>query len=120
MNYGGMLPVGFSPRPLATVPFSLRSICQLSVSPALFFMLKAKMALPCLIASFRSASLCKASLIASKATEEGNLSTGRGLVFYKNSWGKRDGWCYIGIPFFRPIFARRVKLKIDAIGRDRL
>lgn len=72
----GILPVGFSPRPLPTVPVFFRSMCQLSVSPAAFFSVKAKTAFPCLIASFLSASLVSASLMASKAAEEGNLSAG--------------------------------------------
>lgn len=67
------LPVGLSPRPFPTSPLFLRSICQLSVSPALFFNVKAKTACPCLTASLRSASdAVRASLIASKASEEGN------------------------------------------------
>lgn len=50
-------------------------MCQLSVSPAAFLRLKAKTALPCLIASLRSASLAwRALLMASKAADEGNLS----------------------------------------------
>ena len=61
--------------PVATLPVSLRSMCQLSVSPALFLRVKAKTALPCLMASLRSASLApSASLMASKAGEAGNLS----------------------------------------------
>lgn len=69
------VPVGLVGRPLAAWPFSFRSMCQLSVSPALFLRVKAKTALPCLIASFRSASLeLRAALMASKAAEEGNLS----------------------------------------------
>ena len=54
----------------------LRSMFQLSVSPAAFLRVKAKMALPCFRASLRSASLAlRAAWIASKASEEGNLST---------------------------------------------
>jgi hypothetical protein len=54
----------------------LRSICQLWVSPAAFLRVKAKTALPCFIASLRSASLAfRALLISSKAAEEGNLSS---------------------------------------------
>ena len=71
-------PVGFSPRPLETAPVFLRSMFQLSVSPAAFLRVKAKMALPCLSASLRSASLAlRAAWIASKAAEEGNLSVCR-------------------------------------------
>jgi hypothetical protein len=48
---------------------------QLSVSPAVFLRVKEKMALPCLMASLRSASLAlRAALMASKAAEAGNLS----------------------------------------------
>jgi len=69
--------VGFSPRPVETAPLFLRSMFQLSVSPAAFLRVKAKTALPCLMASLRSASLAlRASLISSKATDEGNLSGG--------------------------------------------
>jgi hypothetical protein len=50
-------------------------MCQLSVSSAAFLSTKAKTALPCLMASLRSASLAfRALLISSKAAEEGNLS----------------------------------------------
>lgn len=71
-------PVGLSPRPLPTSPLFLRSMCQLSVSPAAFLRTKAKTALPCLMASLRSASLAvSALLISSKAAEAGNLSAGR-------------------------------------------
>jgi len=48
---------------------------QLSFSPLVFFSVKAKTAPPCLMASFRSASLAlMASLMASKAADDGNLS----------------------------------------------
>ena len=68
-------PLAFSGSPLLTWPFSLRSMCQLSVSPAEFLRVNAKTALPCLMASFLSASLAfRASLMASKAAEDGNLS----------------------------------------------
>ena len=88
----GCLPVGLVPTPEPTAPFSFRSICQLSVSPALFFNVKAKTALPCLIASFRSASLdCRASLIASKATEEGNLSAQQNKTKVSLLWSKLGG-----------------------------
>lgn len=70
------VPVGLSPRPFPTSPLFLRSICQLSVSPALFFNVKANTAFPCLTASLRSASeAVRASFITSKASEEGNAST---------------------------------------------
>jgi hypothetical protein len=63
------------------VPFSFRSMCQLSVSPAVFLSVNAKTALPCLIASFLSASLaCREALMASKAAEEGNLSANGGGI----------------------------------------
>ncbi len=71
------LPVGLVPSPLPTLPASLRSMCQLSVSPALFFRVKAKMAFPCLMASARSASLAfRDSLMTSKAAEAGKASVG--------------------------------------------
>ena len=64
--------------PVATLPDSLSSMCQLSVSPALFLRVKAKTALPCLMASLRSSGLeSRAEAMASKATEEGNLSVAR-------------------------------------------
>ena len=67
--------MGFSPRPLETAPLFFRSMFQLSVSPAAFLRVKAKTALPCFMASLRSASLAlRASLIWSKAAEAGNLS----------------------------------------------
>lgn len=53
-------------------------MCQLAVSPAWFLRVKAKTALPCLMASLRSASLPERTwLMASKAADEGNLSVGR-------------------------------------------
>lgn len=70
----GSLPVGFSPRPLETLPSFLRSRFQLSVSPAGFLRVKAKTAPPCLMASWRSESLARAWLIWSKAAEAGNLA----------------------------------------------
>lgn len=66
--------MGLAPVPVATLPDSLRSMCQLSVSPALFLRVKAKTALACLMASLRTSSLVSASEMASKAAEEGNLS----------------------------------------------
>jgi hypothetical protein len=67
--------VGLSPSPFATSPLVLKSMCQLSVSPALFFNVKANTALPCLIASFRSASEeVRAALMSSKACDEGKAS----------------------------------------------
>ena len=81
-------PVGFSPRPVETAPLFLRSMFQLSVSPAAFLRVKAKTALPCLMASLRSASLAlRASLISSKATDEGNLSGGGRWVLVHLSHG---------------------------------
>jgi hypothetical protein len=72
------LPVGLSPRPLETTPLFLRSTFQLSVSPALFFRVKAKTEPACLMAFLRSASsLERASLIASKASEAGNAAAGQ-------------------------------------------
>lgn len=74
----GLLPFAFLPAgasPFATSPFSFKSMCQLSVAPAPFFNVKAKIALPFLMASFRSASLeWSDSLMASKATDEGKAS----------------------------------------------
>jgi hypothetical protein len=70
-----VLPVGFEPNPFPTSPFSLRSMCQLSVSPALFLSVNAKTAPPCFTASFRSASeAVSALLMASNASEDGNAS----------------------------------------------
>lgn len=54
-------------------------MCQLSVSPAEFFSVKAKTALPSFKASLRSASLAvRTLLMASKAAEDGNLSANAG------------------------------------------
>jgi len=48
---------------------------QLSVSPALFFSVKANTALPCLMAALRSASEDERALaMASKASDEGKLA----------------------------------------------
>lgn len=70
---GQDIPVGFSPSPFPTSPFFFKSICQLSVSPALFLRVNAKTASACLIASLRSASeAVSALLMRSKASEEGN------------------------------------------------
>ena len=50
-------------------------MCQLSVWPEAFFKVKAKMALPFLMASFRSASFdLSESLMRSKATDDGKAS----------------------------------------------
>jgi hypothetical protein len=93
------IPVGFSPTPFPTSPFCLRSMCQLSVSPALFFSVKAKMAFPFLTASFRSASEdVIALLITSKAAEAGKasgnpMSTGMSRVYEQ-----------LYSPFLRDIF----------------
>jgi hypothetical protein len=59
---------------LPALPVSFRSMCQLSCAPLLFLIVKAKMAPPFLMASFRSASLERAELMASKATEEGKFA----------------------------------------------
>lgn len=72
---GQHIPVGFSGSPFITSPFSLRSMCQLSVSPAAFLSVNPNTAPPCLMASLRSASLAvSAELMASNAAEAGNLS----------------------------------------------
>lgn len=69
------LPVGLSPRPFVTSPLLLRSMFQLSVSPALFFRVKANTAFPCFMAFLRSASEeVRALLIRSKASEAGNAA----------------------------------------------
>lgn len=68
--------MGLSPSPLPTSPLFLRSMCQLSVSPAAFLRVKANTALPCLMAVFFSAGSLRAELMASKAADEGNLSVG--------------------------------------------
>lgn len=87
------VPFGFSPRPLPTSPLFLRSMCQLSVSPAAFLRVKAKTALPCFMASLRSASLAVSTLlISSNAAEAGNLSVSHGQ-HQKFALGvARDGW----------------------------
>jgi hypothetical protein len=67
------LPSGTSP--FATSPFSFRSMYQLSVAPDAFFSVNAKMALPFLIASLRSASFdFSESLMRSKAADDGKAS----------------------------------------------
>ena len=72
-------PSGASPLP--TSPLSFKSIYQLSVLLALFFNVNAKMALPFLTASFRSASSdCRELLMASKAAEEGKASEKRKAI----------------------------------------
>lgn len=69
------LPSGAAPWP--TVPVSLRSMYHDSCAPALFLRVKAKMALPCLMASLRSASEEERErAISSKAAEEGKSSGG--------------------------------------------
>jgi len=74
-TFEGQVPVGFSPSPFPTSPLFLRSMCQLSVSPALFFNVNANTAFACLMASLRSASEdLRVSLIVSKAAEEGKAS----------------------------------------------
>jgi hypothetical protein len=76
-----ILPFAFLPSgasPFATSPFSFKSICQLSVAPEAFFSVNAKMALPFLIASLRSASFdFSDSLMRSKACDDGKASTRR-------------------------------------------
>lgn len=92
-DIGSRIPVGFVPNPLPTVPVCLRSMCQLSVSPALFFSVKAKTALPCLMASFLSASLAvRAELMASKAAEDGNLSGEEGGLLDACACDDATGW----------------------------
>lgn len=69
--------MGFSPGPVPTVPSFLRSMCQVAVSPALFLSVKAKTALPCLIAEARSVGeVAREAAMASKAAEEGKASMG--------------------------------------------
>ena len=99
----GISPVGLSPRPFSTVPLVFRSIFQLSVSPALFLRVKAKTALPCFIASFRSASEdWRELLMISNASDEGNASM---TVMSNLSWmletRGRLSW-----PFLRDIVVR--------------
>jgi hypothetical protein len=66
------LPFALAGRPFRTSPLSFKSMCQLSVSPALFFSVNANMALPFLMASLRSVSEdWRASLMASNASEDG-------------------------------------------------
>ena len=85
-------PSAFPPSgaaPLATSPFSFKSMCQLSVSPALFFSVKAKTALPCLTASLRSVGEdWRESLIASNPAEEGKASVGEKLSISEVLKGK--------------------------------
>lgn len=69
------VPVGLSPSPLLTTPSFFRSMCQLSVSPALFLRVKAKTDCPILMAFLRSASSdWRDALMASKASEAGNAA----------------------------------------------
>ena len=73
-------------RPWTTLPSLARSMNQLSVSPAGFFSVMPNTALPFLIASLRSASLeLRTSLMASNATEEGNLSIDGGTCQHSRS-----------------------------------
>lgn len=68
------LPAGASP--FETTPLSFRSMCQASSWPLVFLSLNAKMALPLLTASLRSASdEVRELFMASKAAEEGNASS---------------------------------------------
>lgn len=74
-------PLGLVPRPLPTLPVSLRSMCHDSVSPPAFLRVKAKVALAWEMASLRSSSLeLSVSLMTSKAAEAGNLSAGEASV----------------------------------------
>jgi hypothetical protein len=80
-----------------TSPVSLRSTYQLPVSPELFFKVKAKMALACLIASFLSAGLDEsASLMASKAADEGNLAVNGSSVTEKGFFVHALAWRWQG------------------------
>jgi hypothetical protein len=85
--------VGLSPSPFSTVPRLLRSTFQLSVSPALFFKVKAKVAFACFMAFLRSASSeLRAVLMTSKASEAGNeaarrVSQGRGEGRRRGTYG---------------------------------
>jgi hypothetical protein len=77
------LPSGASPLP--TVPLSLRSRYQDSVSPAGFFNVKAKIAPPaCLMAALRSDSVERTEEMASKAAEEGKASESSVLAVWSN------------------------------------
>ncbi len=98
----GHSPVGLSPRPFPTSPLFFRSICQLSVSPALFFNVKANTAFPCLIASLRSASeTWRAALMASKASEEGKAS----MRWISGQFGKLHE---VLVPFLRDMVSVRL------------
>ncbi len=69
------LPSDFFPsgaRPFPTSPFSLRSMCQLSVSPFAFLRVNAMIAAPSLMAACCSfLSAVRESLMTSKAAEAG-------------------------------------------------
>ena len=86
---GRDLPFAFSPSgasPSPTTPLFLRSICQLDVSPELFLSVNAKMALPFLTASLRSASSeVRDEWMASKAAEEGKESILKNSLQCKSS-----------------------------------
>jgi len=75
------IPLVFCPSgpvPLATSPFSFKSMYQLSICPSLFLSVNANIALPFLMASLRSASSDRReSLIRSNASDEGKASTRR-------------------------------------------
>jgi hypothetical protein len=84
--------------PLPTVPVSLRSMYHDSCAPALFLRVKAKIALPCLMASLRSASEDERErAISSKAVEEGKSSESVGQHLFLAS----KGGMYV--PFLRGI-----------------
>jgi hypothetical protein len=82
----------FGGSPLPTSPFSLRSMYHDSVAPALFFSVKAKMAPPFLMASWRPASsFLREVWIASKAADEGKASGWKvgvsvGLYVFTEVW----------------------------------
>lgn len=92
---------------------------QLSVSPALFFRVKAKTALACLMASFRSASDApRALLISSKAAEEGKASKWIAMSVVTLPKVQKAG---NQVPFLRDMVAEleikmqeRMRLKEDA------
>lgn len=84
-SLSAVFPAGASPFP--TSPFSFKSRYQLSVLPCAFLRVKAKMALPFLMASFRSASSARrASEIRSKAAEDGKASARRWASSQRGYW----------------------------------
>lgn len=73
----GSIPLAFFPsgaEPLPTFPLSFRSMYQSLVSFCAFLSVKAKMAPPFLMASFRSESSDSAEEMRSKAEEDGKAS----------------------------------------------